>query len=218
MLCTTIKRDNYKDLLNSVSKYPFVEIRLDDMVLTKREIVELVKIPDVKKIITVRNESKTDDTKLRELLIAAEAGCEYIDVEMDYNFANEFCRETLWLPTKTILSYHDMEGVPEPTFFKEVEAKAEAISAEIIKIACYCKKKNDVLDIIKLYKNHRLKEYLNNRLIALPIGKDWEAHRLAMLDFGAPFVYVCEDGEEAVAEGQVPYSVALQALEQMKQS
>lgn len=217
MLCTTIIRNNYKDLLNSVSKYPFVEIRLDDMLLTKSEIVELVQIPNVKKIITIRNNSKPDDTKLRELLIAAEAGCEYIDVEMDYNFANEFCRETLWLPTKTILSYHDMLGVPEPTFLKEIANKAESIGAEIVKIACYCKKKPALQELIRLYKNHRLQEFLPNRLIALPIGKDWEAHRLAMLDYGAPFVYVCEDGEAPKAEGQVQYSVALKALEQMKQ-
>lgn len=217
MLCTTIKRDNYKDLYAAVSKYPFVEIRLDDMKLSKDEIIDLVQIPDVKKVITVRNSTKTDDTKLRELLIAAEAGCEYIDVEMDYNFASEFCKETLWLPTKTILSYHNMEGVPEPAFFKEVAAKAGAISAEIVKIACYCKKKPAVLDVIKLYKNHRLQEFLPNRLIALPVGKDWEAHRLAMLHYGAPFVYVCEDGEAPVAEGQVQYSVALNALEQINQ-
>ncbi len=212
MLCTTIKRENFKEIYEAATKYPFVELRLDDVKLTKDEIIELVKIPNVKKIVTIRNISKPDDQKLKELIIAAENGCDFVDVEYQYVYAEEFCKATLWQANQTILSYHNFEKLPEPTFFKEVANKAEAASAEYLKIACYCKTKADFLNLLKIYKNPRLSNFIPGKIIALPIGERWELHRFALLQYGAPFLYVCEDDFPAVAPGQVPYSIARKAL------
>ncbi len=212
MLCTTIKNDDFNILYSSAQKYPFIELRIDDSNLTEEEITRIIAIKGNEKIFTIRNQSKSNESKLYDFIIASDQHCEYFDVEFDFPYLDNFCKLAKSINSKLILSYHNLNYLPSVAELENLANTAHKLKADYLKIACQCNNTQEYLDLINLYSNPLITKLFPKKLIALPIGTKWKLHRLSLLELGCPFVYVCEDDKPPVADGQIPFSVANKIL------
>jgi 3-dehydroquinate dehydratase/shikimate dehydrogenase len=124
-------------------------------------------------------------TLLRQCIVG---GFDWIDLETDV--ADEIPR---FGPTKRIVSYHNIEGVPEN--LEEIYDRMCQQDADVVKIAVTAQEIADNGRVLNLLKN------AEKPTIAHCMGDLGFPTRLLGLKFGAPFVYAAFNEDRMIAPG-----------------
>jgi 3-dehydroquinate dehydratase type I len=182
------------------AKHPLVEIRLDLMKLDIRKI-ELLAMQCRRWVVTCRPGSYTEDERTVQLSAAIHAGATYVDVEYD---AEPGYRQALIDLAKrrncsVIISYHHMELTPDVEIMEKIIQYAQAMGADIVKIAVTANSPADCARVMSLYEHHQ-------SLIAFAMGEAGKITRVAAPLLGADFTYASIDETCFTAPGQLTAS------------
>lgn len=205
MICTSVK---IEELVNLVlpDYVDFAEYRFDNTNLSADDISKLFNTNKIKTIAAYRTEDIDSKIKFDTLKHSLESGCDYIDLETDYDFISKQHLMSLAKERDTgiILSYHNYDYTPDRYELEEIfQSMNEEQNADIIKIACRTNSINDMIRLLELYDAKKNVKKIEKKIISLPIGNKWKMIRLACLELGAPFIYASLSEGMQTAAGQV---------------
>ncbi|HDR67804.1 MAG TPA: type I 3-dehydroquinate dehydratase, partial [Bacteroidaceae bacterium] len=192
MICLSVQ--NKSQLSEMSGKWiELVELRLD---LLKEPPARLIKAIDknIKIIATCRPGNLPEGERINILKDSIKAGVNFIDVEIetDPDAIADLKKLSIQNGCKLILSWHD---------FKETPGKADLVSrmescyrrgADIAKIACMVKGREDILNLMSLYA-------LPGRKVVLGMGRMAGITRVAAPFLGAEFTYATTSRAEETA-------------------
>lgn len=196
-LCISIPALPLPQILQLVAKSEMAEIRLDLLRPSAEEINTLFAVHGKKMIATCRPGGCTEPERANILKAAIDAGCGYVDLEID---ASVFFLDAL-IPyakskgCKLILSYHNHQGTPDRETLALTIIEALACGADIVKIATMVNTPQDIARLLALYEHHQ-------QIIVIGMGDKGRISRPAALLLGAPFTFVAPDGIAGTAPGQ----------------
>jgi len=210
-LCLSIPALPLAHVQQLVEKAEMVEIRLDLLRPTVEEVQQLFAVHGEKMIATCRPGYHMELERTNLLKAAIDAGCAYVDLEID---ASVFFLDCL-IPyakaknCKLILSYHNYEETPDCESLELNIIEAKACGADMVKIATMVNTPQDMARLLALYGHHQ-------NIIVVGMGEKAKISRPASLFLGAPFTYVSPDGVEATAPGQFSESEMRELLRKMR--
>ena len=206
MICVSIGRINYPDLLVQLKNEKFVEIRLDMNNFSDDEIRTIFSSP-AKTIATCRPGTFTEAGRIEKLKICIEAGASYVDLELETD--EDSLKELRTLSEKNgckiIVSYHDHKKTPSLSELKKIYRSCSEKGADIIKIACNIISESDNARLLSLYDHEIFSEKL--QLITIGMGNKGKITRVAAPLLGAPFAYASLDDGQETAKGQIGRSI-----------
>lgn len=140
-----------------------------------------------------------DGARLSVLEAAADAGFEYVDVEIA-SIAEPFSKAGASL----ILSHHDFDGMPQDG--EALVDKALDLGADVVKIAARVSSLADVFELARL--GDRVKER-GKAFAPVSLGPAGVAGRVLAARFGADYAYATARGSEPTGPGQLRLSELL---------
>jgi 3-dehydroquinate dehydratase-1 len=199
MLCVSISSLPLPQGLAIVAKADMAEIRLDLWRPAKDELVAAFSAHGSKMIATCRAGYGDDTARIDILKAAIDAGCGYVDLEIDAScaFLDALIPYAKAKGCKVILSYHNFEATPSEDTLKLTIIEALACGADLVKIAATVHTPQDAARLLGLYAHP-----CHATLVAFGMGEKGRFTRLAALELGAPFMYVSPDGASPTAPGQ----------------
>jgi 3-dehydroquinate dehydratase type I len=197
LLCLSIPALPLGQVHQLVEKSDMAEIRLDLLRPSANEVQQLFAVHGKKMIATCRPGQYTEPERAELLKTAIDAGCGYVDLEIDAAvfFLDYLIPYAKAKGCKLILSYHNYEETPDRESLELTIIEAMACGADIVKIATQVNAPQDMARLLALYAHHQ-------NIIAFGMGEKATISRPASLFLGAPFTYVSPDGKEATAPGQ----------------
>lgn len=213
MICTSVRTGNSSEIIASIAKYPFVEIRLDDFQFSETELEQMFKPNGTRKIATCRNNAISDMEKYEIMKRAIVYGADFIDLEIDYCYSNDLIELAKLYKCEIIISEHNFTETPKVEKITDVAELAKHIGADYFKFAAKCNNAKECLTLLKLYTNKKITKIFPKKLISLPIGNEWKSARVTALSLGAPFIYVSSDEGNYTAEGQIKFGDMTTILE-----
>jgi 3-dehydroquinate dehydratase type I len=196
-LCVSIPALPLAQVPQLVEKSDLAEVRLDLLQPTVKEVQELFALHGKKMIATCRPGHHTEIERTALLRVAIDAGCAYVDLELDAPlvFLQYLIPYAKAKGCKLILSYHNYIDTPSLESLAETIIDAKEAGADIVKIATMINIPQDMALLLALY------EHFPN-IIVFGLGEMGKISRLTSLFLNAPFAYVSPDGMEATAPGQ----------------
>ncbi|MDR3236540.1 MAG: type I 3-dehydroquinate dehydratase [Prevotellaceae bacterium] len=197
MLCVSIPSLPLPQVMRIIENADMAELRLD-LLRPAPDALPTLFSPHGKKIIATCRQGYYDDNARLEILKAAiDAGCGYIDLEIEApcTFLDLLIKHAKARDCKVILSYHNFEATPDKETLELTVIEALACEADMVKIATMVHTEQDAARLLALYAHHK-------QLVAFGMGEKGKITRLASLFLGAPFTYVSVDGATATAPGQ----------------
>lgn len=122
-----------------------------------------------------------------------------IDLDADNSEVQKMVKEARRKRTKTLISHHIFEGMPDKNEIAAQFVKMEKTGGDILKIACFAEKEIDTYNILEAasaytqLKNHK-------PIVAIAMGEEGQASRICAGDFGSVISYSC--GSIPTAPGQ----------------
>lgn len=158
MIYVSIGNVTVDECLSIIKTNQMAEVRLD---LIENSAKNIKKIFSSSKnlIATYRsNNLISDDDRAGFLIEAISAGAEYVDIEVDSSdvFKAKVMKEAKNMGKKIIVSYHNCEGTPSKEELINIvknckqPISGEDLCADIVKIACVSKSKNDNIRLLSL--------------------------------------------------------------------
>jgi 3-dehydroquinate dehydratase-1 len=194
----------FRKLQQILQRVEMAEIRLDEMALSKAEIAEVFSMP-LPLVATCRPGRYPESERLGMFSIAVVNGAAFIDIEMDAGCAYHDALQRLAKDhrCRVIISYHNEKETPPKRQLSRIVSNCFSQGAEIVKVACRVRQRQDMLRIIALYEHALAKE---GSLIALGMGAKGKLTRIAAPLLGAPFTYAALSPGRETATGQIPVS------------
>jgi 3-dehydroquinate dehydratase type I len=181
-----------------------IEFRLD-FLDTDVEFKNLISATKLAKIATNRsrreggkfrgNESKRIDI----LLMAAEAGCEFVDIELATEDVQNIIRKIKRLGAQTIVSYHDFHATPDLSKLNDILKKQMKVGADICKIVVTAKRLQDNLRMLDFVSNSSKK----TKVVSFAMGKLGVISRVLSPIYGASFTFASVERGAESAAGQL---------------
>ncbi|MCQ2177338.1 MAG: type I 3-dehydroquinate dehydratase [Bacteroidales bacterium] len=200
MICVSIQNRNLEQILSILDNphAQMAEIRLDSCPLDDAAIEELFGNCDTPLIATCRAADGDFSETERKLALAARAGANFIDLELEAPVAvskkiQSICREC---GSSLIRSWHDFKGTPEPEYLKQIAERCVRYGADIVKVVTTAICEQDCSAIESLYGS------FSHPLVAFAMGEKGRESRIKCLSCGAPFSYAAVSDKEATAPGQ----------------
>lgn len=201
-ICVTLARQRHRMLLAEMkaavkANVKMIEVRLD----------YLNRDPRVKQILTYRRcpmvatarrqqdggkWASSEERRLQLLRSAIVEGFDYVDLELDV--ADKIPR---YGDTKRIISYHDMNGMPEN--LKDLYGELSSRDADIVKIAVRATSPNDNFKMFEIIENADVPA------IGICMGEYGTASRVLGPRFGSPFTYAAFSKGRTVAPGLLTF-------------
>ncbi len=199
MICVSINAENYNDCDIYLTKYSFIEFRLDSTRMTLDEIKRLFKTTN-KLIATCRKGKYSDIERQNILITAVKSGAMFVDLDYQTEEINisRIKEEVKKSFCKLILSYHNFELTPDESTLKDIINESFVKGADIVKIACKSNSETDNLNLLSLYKH-----FPNGKLISIGMNRIGKITRIAAPYVGAPFTYASADRDSETAPGQI---------------
>ncbi len=211
MICTSIMVESLEQAEKMASIYPFVELRVDNVVLCRENLENLIKINN-KLIITCRKSGLTKQERQTNLLRAVDAGVSYIDVGLEESHSLIMnLRKNMSSEQKLIISYHNNESLPPMDELLSLINICFDSGADIAKVACQCNSRTDAAKMLALYSG----QAFQSRLISIGMGDKGKITRIAGVAMGAPFTYARADEGKETAPGQFAYSEMKEILDKL---
>ncbi len=206
MICVSIGKINYPDLLFLLNNEQLVEIRLDMNDFSDDEIRTIFS-STAKTIATCRPGTFTETERIEKLKTCIKAGASYVDLELGTD--EEYLKELRTLSgeneCKIIISCHDQKKTPSISELKKIYESCSEKGADIVKIACNIISGSDNARLLSLYDFEDLSEKIP--LIAIGMGEKGKITRLAVPLLGAPFTYASLNDGKETAKGQISKSI-----------
>jgi 3-dehydroquinate dehydratase/shikimate dehydrogenase len=141
------------------------------------------------------------DAELQILRRAAQAGCQWCDVEIETaaGLAAGVLRKTL-APAKVLVSAHDFRGIPRNP--SRLPSRLKRSGASTVKIAATCGNLRDVHQLAALARGH-------GDIVVIPMGDAAEAARILALREGSALTYA------SLGRATAPGQLSLHALHQV---
>lgn len=218
MICTSIQDKDYSQILQILERpeVEMAEIRIELCHLTDEELEDLFANSDTPLVATCRIAgSKNAAEAERRLLIAAEAGARFLDLEIEapVSMSRHIQKECKRLGTELIRSYHNYDETPDMEGLQMALARCFRYGADVAKVVTACHSPEDAARVSSLYSVIlEGVDSMQGRLIAFGMGEDGRASRMDCLRKGAPFTYAALCPEEATAPGQWTASEMYSAL------
>lgn len=206
MICVSVAEESPAACRAALEGEELVEIRLDGMTVTLKEIHELFSLP-LRLIATHRPGIKGDTRRKIELQTAIEAGAAYVDIEIeaDEEYRKELVAAARARECEVIISYHDHNGTPPRDELVTIVDRCFSIGADLAKVACQTHTPGENARILSLYE-------LGKPLVAFGMGKAGKLTRVAAPLLGAPFTYAAPAKGKETAPGQLDLKTMRQLL------
>ena len=197
MFCVSISSLPLPRVREIVANADMAEIRLDLLRPAEDELAALFSTYGKKMIATCRAGYYDDKARIDLLKAAIDAGCGYVDLEIDAScaFLDTLIPYAKAKGCKVILSYHNFEATPDTEALELVVMEATACGADVVKIAVMVHTPHDAARLLALYARH-------TGIVAFGMGEEGKFTRVVALKLGAPFTYVFPDDAAATAPGQ----------------
>jgi 3-dehydroquinate dehydratase-1 len=200
MICVSVDEQYDTNYLINLDKTYIVEVRMDRMMLSGEDIVEIFSRPAI--FIATCRPGILSDLKRKEYLMAAiEAGAGYVDVEVESesDYMKEIIGKAREKSCKVIVSFHDYEKTPSERRLKDIILLCFAEGADIVKIAC---KANSIIDSARLLGLLGYEDY-KGRLVVVGMGEKGRITRIVAPLLGSLFTYASHTEGRETAEGQI---------------
>lgn len=122
-----------------------------------------------------------------------------IDVDADNSEVNEMVRQARRKRTKTIISHHVFENMPDKDEIATQFVKMEKSGGDILKIACFANSEIDTYEILEAASAYTLLKR-HKPIVAVAMGEEGQASRICAGDFGSVMTYAC--GNKPTEPGQ----------------
>jgi 3-dehydroquinate dehydratase I len=197
----------------------FNAIEKEEIILNLKLLREVIGSTPV--IFTFRSQSEGGLSKLSEedriqiITAAITSGLiDLVDIEISTGllFIQGVKKEAINFEVKVILSYHDFDLTPSQEFIIEKFKEAEALGADIAKMAVMPHSNEDVLEL--MVATSAAKKLLNIPLISMSMGEKGIITRIAGKMFGSDMTFACMDEESA--PGQIRAEKIRQAWSLLK--
>ncbi|VAV82470.1 3-dehydroquinate dehydratase I [hydrothermal vent metagenome] len=182
-----------------------IEIRLDTFdkrdVLQLRQEIEAVRALDLRVLLTIRSKKeggKLTITPKERLTLFTEliTAVDMVDIELSSGpFAKEIAALAHKKKKKTIVSFHNFKATPSEARLEKIIKEARTIGADIVKIAAFATKKEDVRRLARTLLAH-------NDLIVIAMGAVGQSSRVTFPLLGSLVTY--GSISESTAPGQMP--------------
>ncbi len=199
MICVSIGSGNKDDARQILKKAGFIELRADLLNWSLDEYREVISTGG-KTVFTCRPGKFDEQERLNLFDMAASAGAQYLDVEIESNesFLLNIQKITRKYSTKTIISYHNYETTPASENLESILSECYALGADVAKLACRVYSPADTARLLALYN-------ISGRKVIIGMGKVGKITRIAAALLGAEFTFASQGLGEATAEGQLSF-------------
>lgn len=209
MICASIGRVSYEEIIHRAPEFECVELRLDLTEFSKDRIEAIIK--KSRKTIATFRPGKSDRIRKKALKKAISAGCDFLDVEIDskpkyMKSLINFARKKL---CGVIISYHNLDSTPERDELIHIAERAFKLGADIVKIAC---KTSDFADGAKLLS--LFEKFPRGKICAFGIGERGKFSRIFARALGSPITYAYFG--EPTAQGQFEYFELKRLIDEKK--
>jgi 3-dehydroquinate dehydratase type I len=181
-----------------------VEVRLDRL-RSLQEFANLathVKTPKIatNKPISCRGMFQGTETERRKTLLdAAKNGFEYVDIELSTTDLQEFISKIKKTGAKTVISFHDFSGTPNPSDLKGILEHEISTGADVCKIVTTAERLEDNLTLL----NFTSSVSAQTRIVSFAMGELGKTSRLLSPLFGGFFTFASLMQGEETAAGQM---------------
>jgi 3-dehydroquinate dehydratase type I len=196
-------------VLNQVEKQDpdLLEIRLDQLRDTS-SISEIRKATD--RVIIATNRPKDErgffsgkeEARLRSLFEAAEAGFDYVDVDLNTKSVSKLVDQLNKDGAETIVSYHNHMEMPGPHALESILKREKTVGADICKIVTTARSYEDNLSSLIFLNKHAKK----TKLVCFAMGRMGIPSRVLSPVYGAYFTFASSGLGRQTAAGQMPLS------------
>jgi 3-dehydroquinate dehydratase I len=208
-ICVSIMPKNSTEALKLIEKAGaeqanFVEVRFD-LLEESRNLKDLVESTNLPLIATNKLQSEkgyflgSENERQKTLINAAKNDFEYIDVDIQSPKSKETMCMLQGLHAKTIVSYHDYNGILTTPSMKKILDDQIDMGASICKIVLTAKHIEDNLPVISFVSFASTKA----QLVCFCMGEEGKTSRLLSPVFGAFFTFAALDASSQTASGQM---------------
>lgn len=149
-----------------------------------------------KKLIVAFDGNEETGNRLRRW---AMGHADIIDIDADNSEVNKMVRQAKRKMTKTIISYHVFDSMPDKDEIATQFVKLEKSGADILKIACFAKSEIDTYEILEAASAYTTLSH-HKPIVAIAMGEEGQASRICAGDFGSVMSYAC--GNKPTQPGQ----------------
>jgi 3-dehydroquinate dehydratase-1 len=209
MLCRAIAEKGFDRIVDLIQGAEMAEIRIEETGLSVDEVARLfTRHPNL--IATCRPTNLNPEQQTALLTAAISNGAAWVDLEIeaDEAYRGPLMKLAKGKGCKVIISYHDYEKTPDLDDLVQLSYNAHGMGADLIKLACTCITKLDVLNLLELYR-------LKLPILALGMGRLGAITRIAALELGAPFTFVSFKGIAQTAPGQIDEDVLKEFMKKL---
>jgi 3-dehydroquinate dehydratase type I len=181
------------------------EIRLDYLE-TEESIDRIVQIGAMPLIATFRSSLNggarevKQEKRLEALVAAAEAGFEYVDVEVNTKGVQALVDRIHAAGARTIASHHDLKGTPSDIQLRRVLRLCRATHATLSKLVTTVRRLEDNLRLLAFVREASR----SGGVVCFGMGKLGIHSRVFSPVYGAAFTFASLNDRESVAPGQIP--------------
>jgi 3-dehydroquinate dehydratase-1 len=197
MICVSLSEPDLHACLAALADIPFAEIRMDKMRLSESDVQKLFS-SHTRLIATYRPGTAWDRERKKLLLTAIEAGAAYVDVEVEaeVSYREEIVAKARGFGCRLIVSYHDHQKTPAREELEECLSRCFSAGADIAKIACMTRSRNDNARLLGLLDNER-------QIVVVGMGTIGRITRVMAPMLGSPFTFASYAKGKETAEGQI---------------
>ncbi|MBQ1959063.1 MAG: type I 3-dehydroquinate dehydratase [Firmicutes bacterium] len=142
---------------------------------------------------------KGDEVMTNKVMRWAMDIADIIDIDADNSELERLVREAKRKKVKTLISYHNFDGMPTKDQIAEQYLKMEKRGGDILKVACFAENEVDTYAILEGAAAY---SQLNAALpiVAIAMGQEGQVSRICAGDFGSVISWAC--GSKTTAPGQ----------------
>ena len=211
-ICVSILPKNNNEALGLVEKAEkatadLVEVRFE-LFEESRNLKDLVESTNLPLIATNKLQiehgyfSGTEKERQQTLYSAAKAGFEYVDVDFASPKRDEIIRALQELHAKTVVSYHDYNGILTTPSMKKILDEEIRAGASICKLVLTAKHIEDNLPVLNFVSFAST----TAQLVCFCMGEEGRTSRLLSPAFGAYFTFAALEHGNETAPGQMTVS------------
>lgn len=141
-----------------------------------------------------------EEIRLQTLVQAAQAGFDYVDVELKTKNVNNFIDHLKNNGAKAIVSHHDHKTTPDLSALESILQRSKNSGADICKIVTTAKSYEDNLRCLFFLNKHAKK----TRLVCFAMGRLGIPSRVLSPLYGAYFTFASSGLGRGTAAGQIP--------------
>ncbi len=213
-ICVSLPAKNFSNLVSMIHRAEdmgadLIEVRLDFLKFKNLKASDIFgKIVDqasVPLIATNRQleqggrRNQREDFRVQTLIKAAEAGFEYIDIELTTADLRGTIQKLREKSAKPIVSFHDLEKTPAEAEMEQIVKLQVDAGAEVCKFITTA---NDISDNIRCLELTKKMSHVT-KIVCFAMGRTGILSRILSPLYGAFFTYAALRGELETASGQI---------------